>query len=60
VLVAKSNAGLPRLVKGQAVYSAGPDEMAGYVADLHKSGARIVGGCCGSTPAHVRAMATVS
>jgi 5-methyltetrahydrofolate--homocysteine methyltransferase len=60
VLVAKSNAGLPRLVKGQAVYSAGPDEMAGYVTDLHKSGARIVGGCCGSTPAHVRAMATVS
>jgi 5-methyltetrahydrofolate--homocysteine methyltransferase len=60
VLVAKSNAGLPRLVKGQAVYSAGPDEMAGYVADLHQSGARIVGGCCGSTPAHVRAMAAVS
>jgi 5-methyltetrahydrofolate--homocysteine methyltransferase len=57
VLVAKSNAGIPRLVKGQAVYSASPDEMASYVAELHQSGARIVGGCCGSTPTHVRAMA---
>jgi 5-methyltetrahydrofolate--homocysteine methyltransferase len=59
VLVAKSNAGLPRLLNGKAVYSAGPDEMAGYVVDLVGSGARIVGGCCGSTPAHIRAMATV-
>jgi 5-methyltetrahydrofolate--homocysteine methyltransferase len=57
VLVAKSNAGIPRLIKGQAVYSASPDEMASYVAELHQSGARIVGGCCGSTPTHVRAMA---
>jgi 5-methyltetrahydrofolate--homocysteine methyltransferase len=57
ILVAKSNAGIPRLVKGQAVYSASPEEMAGYVVDLCQSGARIVGGCCGSTPAHLRAMA---
>ncbi len=55
-LVAKSNAGVPRLERGQAVYSAGPDEMAGYAVQLRAAGARVIGACCGSTPAHVRAM----
>jgi 5-methyltetrahydrofolate--homocysteine methyltransferase len=57
VLVAKSNAGVPQLVKGQAVYSATPEDMARYAVDAEAAGARIIGACCGSTPAHVRAMA---
>jgi 5-methyltetrahydrofolate--homocysteine methyltransferase len=55
-LVAKTNAGMPRLVKGRAVYDATPDEMAAFARDVVEAGARIVGGCCGSTPAHLRAM----
>ncbi|HZS32683.1 MAG TPA: homocysteine S-methyltransferase family protein [Methylomirabilota bacterium] len=57
VLVAKPNAGLPELVDGRAVYRGSPAELAGYAGRLVAAGARIVGGCCGSTPAHLRAMA---
>jgi 5-methyltetrahydrofolate--homocysteine methyltransferase len=57
VLVAKANAGIPRLEKGRAVYGAGPDEMAEYARAVTGAGARIVGACCGSTPAHLEAMA---
>jgi 5-methyltetrahydrofolate--homocysteine methyltransferase len=57
VLVAKPNAGLPELVDGRAVYRGSPGEMAEYAPRFLAAGARIVGGCCGSTPAHLRAMA---
>ncbi|HEX9680715.1 MAG TPA: homocysteine S-methyltransferase family protein [Anaerolineales bacterium] len=57
VLVAKSNAGIPRLVQGRAVYQAGPTEMADHAAHVRSLGARVIGACCGSTPAHLRAMA---
>lgn len=57
VLVAKPNAGLPELEDGRAVYRGSPGEMAGYARRFAAAGARIVGGCCGSTPAHLRAMA---
>lgn len=57
VLVAKANAGIPTLVKGRAVYGAGPAEMAEYAVTVAAAGARIVGACCGSTPAHLKAMA---
>jgi 5-methyltetrahydrofolate--homocysteine methyltransferase len=57
VLVAKANAGIPRLVQGRAVYGAGPAEMAQYALAVVRAGARIVGACCGSTPAHLEAMA---
>jgi 5-methyltetrahydrofolate--homocysteine methyltransferase len=57
VLVAKANAGIPRLVQGRAVYGAGPAEMARYASAVVRAGARIVGACCGSTPAHLEAMA---
>jgi 5-methyltetrahydrofolate--homocysteine methyltransferase len=57
VLVAKPNAGLPVLEDGRAVYGGSPDEMAAYAPRLVAAGARVVGGCCGSTPAHLRAMA---
>ena len=57
VLVAKSNAGMPELVDMQAVYKASPEMMAGTAVEMRDAGARIVGACCGSTPAHLAAMA---
>jgi 5-methyltetrahydrofolate--homocysteine methyltransferase len=57
VLVAKSNAGMPELVDMQAVYRADPGTMAGQVLEMCQAGATIVGGCCGSTPDHIRAIA---
>jgi len=56
-LIAKANAGLPTLVGGRAVYAATPESMAEYALAAADRGARIVGACCGSTPAHLRAMA---
>jgi len=56
-LVAKANAGVPRLEKGRAVYGAGPAEMAAYATAVADAGARIIGACCGSTPRHLDAMA---
>lgn len=55
-LVAKSNAGMPELVGGKAVYRATPDVMACYALDVYRAGARIIGACCGSSPDHIRAM----
>ena len=57
VLVAKSNAGMPTLVDMQAVYKAEASMMAGYAVRFRDAGASIVGACCGSTPAHLKAMA---
>jgi len=57
LLVAKANAGVPKLEKGRAVYGAGPDEMARYATAVADAGARIIGACCGSTPRHLEAMA---
>lgn len=57
ILVAKSNAGMPELVDMRAVYRADPDTMAGQVLEMRQAGATIVGGCCGSTPEHLRAIA---
>jgi 5-methyltetrahydrofolate--homocysteine methyltransferase len=57
VLVAKANAGLPEFVKGEIVYRATPEVMAGYAVRVFDLGARIIGGCCGNTPKHIQAMA---
>ena len=57
MLVAKSNAGMPELVDMRAVYRADPAMMAAKALAMREAGARIVGGCCGSTPEHLRAMA---
>jgi 5-methyltetrahydrofolate--homocysteine methyltransferase len=56
-LVAKSNAGMPKLVNGKAHYDASPEEMAAYAQDVWAAGARFIGGCCGSGPEHIAAMA---
>lgn len=55
----KPNAGLPALVGGETVYNDSPEKMAGWVASLIDVGATIIGGCCGTTPAHIRAIAKV-
>ncbi len=57
LLVAKSNAGMPELVDMRAVYRADPETMAAQVLEMRRAGATIVGGCCGSTPAHLAAIA---
>ncbi|MEW6578044.1 MAG: betaine--homocysteine S-methyltransferase [Chloroflexota bacterium] len=56
-LVAKANAGAPRLEGDVAVYDATPDVMAGYALRVRALGASIIGACCGSTPDHIRAIA---
>lgn len=50
----KPNAGLPELVGGKTVYRETPDEMASRIPGLVEAGADIVGGCCGTTPDHIR------
>ncbi len=50
------NAGLPQFVEGRYVYLSSPEYFAEFAARAVDLGARIVGGCCGTTPAHVRAM----
>jgi methionine synthase I (cobalamin-dependent) len=57
VLIAKANAGMPKWINNELVYDATPDVMAGYARRVHGLGARLIGGCCGSTPAHIQAMA---
>ena len=58
-LWAKPNAGLPSIdaATGRSVYSVTPEQMGEFARRYVEIGARIVGGCCGSTPAHVRAIA---
>lgn len=53
-VMAQPNAGQPVLENFQVIYRQTPDEMADGVVDVVRAGARIVGGCCGSTPAHIR------
>lgn len=57
LLIAKPNAGLPRMVGGKPVYDTTPQEMADFARRFLALGARIVGGCCGSNPDHIRAIA---
>jgi methionine synthase / methylenetetrahydrofolate reductase (NADH) len=52
------NAGLPRFVGGRFLYLASPEYMAEFAGRFLAAGARLVGGCCGTTPAHIRRMRT--
>lgn len=56
-LLAMPNAGLPALVDGKTVFRETPDDMARKSLALREAGASLIGGCCGTTPAHIRAMA---
>lgn len=55
-IIVKPNAGMPKLVDGRTVFPETPDEFAAHVAALVRAGASIVGGCCGTTPAHIAAV----
>jgi homocysteine S-methyltransferase len=55
-LSAQPNAGMPREVQGRSMYMASPEYMATYAAHLVRAGAKVVGGCCGTTPDHIAAM----
>jgi 5-methyltetrahydrofolate--homocysteine methyltransferase len=56
-LMAKPNAGLPHSAGGELVYDVTPEIMADYARRFAALGVKIFGGCCGSTPAHIRAVA---
>ena len=55
-----ANAGPPVMENGKTVFKESPELMASYVAELVQAGANIIGGCCGTTPAHITAMAKVA
>ena len=54
---AQPNAGLPRDVGDRKIYMASPEYMGNYAKRIAEAGARFVGGCCGTTPEHIKAMA---
>lgn len=56
-ILAKPNAGLPELENGKTVYKTTPEEFAKVGKQLVEAGAAILGGCCGTTPEHIRALA---
>jgi len=58
-MMAQANAGVPQLVHGERVFSWGPEAAADLAGKLLQLGVRIVGGCCGTTPAHIAAIAEV-
>ena len=55
-LIAMPNAGMPRNVEGRNIYLTSPEYMASFARKFVKAGASWVGGCCGTTPQHIRAM----
>ena len=55
-IIAKGNCGIPSYHEGKIVYSGTPEIMSTYALMAFKAGAKIIGGCCGTTPLHIRAM----
>jgi len=55
-LAAMPNAGMPRAIEGRNIYLCSPEYMAGFARKAIAAGVQIVGGCCGTTPNHIRAM----
>ncbi|NQT95864.1 MAG: homocysteine S-methyltransferase family protein [Candidatus Omnitrophica bacterium] len=53
-LIAQPNAGMPKIVEEKPVYEESPDKFAEYIPELIGAGANIIGGCCGTTPEHIR------
>ena len=56
LLLAEPNAGKPELIGDRAVYKIGDKEFAEWLARIHKAGAAIIGGCCGTGPTHIKTM----
>jgi 5-methyltetrahydrofolate--homocysteine methyltransferase len=57
ILIAQPNAGLPKVVNGHTIYDSTPEDMAQFAIQAKAIGVNIIGGCCGTTPEHIRAMA---
>jgi 5-methyltetrahydrofolate--homocysteine methyltransferase len=57
-VIIQANAGMPEFSDGQTVFRETPELMASFVPELVKAGVNIIGGCCGTTPAHIRAIAS--
>ncbi|MBQ8894759.1 MAG: homocysteine S-methyltransferase family protein [Clostridia bacterium] len=55
-VIVNPNAGLPEVKGGKTVFTVGPEEFAGYMEQIARKGGCILGGCCGTTPDHIRAM----
>jgi 5-methyltetrahydrofolate--homocysteine methyltransferase len=56
IIIAKGNCGIPYYVEGRIRYDGTPELMADYARLARDVGARIIGGCCGTTPTHIKAM----
>lgn len=59
-VIANPNAGLPKVVQGTTIFEVEPEEFAKDMTELVKAGARVLGGCCGTTPDHIKAMIEVT
>jgi 5-methyltetrahydrofolate--homocysteine methyltransferase len=57
IVYAEPNAGKPELIEDQAVYKVSPEDFAVAAKKIHSTGVNIIGGCCGTSPAHIRATA---
>lgn len=57
ILIAKSNAGIPKWINEELIYDGTPEVMGQYSKRVYRLGAQMIGGCCGSSPAHIKAMA---
>ncbi len=55
-IIVNPNAGLPEVVDGKTIFNVGPEEFADYMKKMAEKGACILGGCCGTTPEHMKAL----
>jgi methionine synthase / methylenetetrahydrofolate reductase(NADPH) len=59
-VLAQANAGRPELIEGRSIYIANPEYFSVYAKRLLKAGIKIIGGCCGTSPQHIRAMSNAT
>jgi 5-methyltetrahydrofolate--homocysteine methyltransferase len=57
IVYAEPNAGKPELVEDQAIYKVSPEDFVAAAKEIHSAGVNIIGGCCGTGPGHIRAVA---
>jgi 5-methyltetrahydrofolate--homocysteine methyltransferase len=58
-VIIQANAGIPELIEGKTLFRESPQMMASFIPELIKAGVNIIGGCCGTTPDHIREMAKI-
>jgi 5-methyltetrahydrofolate--homocysteine methyltransferase len=59
-VIIKPNAGLPKISGGKAYYSLTPEEFAARMGEIYRAGVAVLGGCCGTTPAHIEKLAEIT